>query len=62
VRIKNEDTRLISGSGLGLSIVRKLVNLYNGSIDVESTKGEGTEFTVTLPLQPQSESVEVANV
>jgi len=38
------------GSGLGLAIVRRLVDLIGGQIDLESTKGEGTCFTVRLPI------------
>jgi two-component system, sensor histidine kinase and response regulator len=49
VRIKNEKTRNISGSGLGLSIVKKVVELYNGSISVTSAPEIGTTFTVRLP-------------
>ncbi|MDX9727496.1 MAG: ATP-binding protein, partial [Bacteroidales bacterium] len=49
VRIKNEKTRNISGSGLGLSIVRKVVDLYHGSVKVESTPDVGSVFTVRLP-------------
>ena len=49
VRIKNEKTRNISGSGLGLSIVRKVVELYHGTINVDSTPDVGTVFTIRLP-------------
>ncbi|MFO8086537.1 MAG: hybrid sensor histidine kinase/response regulator [Bacteroidales bacterium] len=49
VRIKNEKTKNISGSGLGLSIVKKLVDRYNGDINVCSKPEEGSSFTVTLP-------------
>jgi len=48
-RIKNEQTRNISGSGLGLSIVKKVVELYHGVINVESTPGKGSIFTVIIP-------------
>jgi signal transduction histidine kinase len=49
VRIRNEKTRNITGSGLGLSIVKKVIELYYGSISVESTPDVGTTFTITLP-------------
>lgn len=49
VRIKNEKTRNISGSGLGLSIVKKVIGFYHGTIKVESTPDVGTVFTVRLP-------------
>ncbi|HEY5530057.1 MAG TPA: ATP-binding protein [Thermoleophilia bacterium] len=48
VRIKNEDTIKVLGSGLGLSTVRKLAQLYDGDAIVSSKKGEGSTFTVTL--------------
>lgn len=43
-------TRRYGGTGLGMSIVQTLVGLMNGTIDVDSTPGEGTSMTVTLPL------------
>ncbi len=49
VRIKNEQTKNISGSGLGLSIVKKLVRLYKGEISVESMPGEGSKFILVFP-------------
>jgi two-component system sensor histidine kinase/response regulator len=50
-RVKNEKTRNILGSGLGLTIVKKLAALYDGDVTVESAPDAGTTFTVTL-LQP----------
>lgn len=52
VRIKNAKTRHTLGSGLGLSILQRVVNLYHGSIDVESEPDVGSTFTVTLIDSP----------
>ncbi len=40
------------GSGLGLSIVRSIVEFHGGSIDVKSAVGTGSEFTIRLPKEP----------
>ncbi len=54
VRIKNEKTRNITGSGLGLSIVKKVVQLYFGTVSVESTPDVGTVFTIRIPKSPSN--------
>lgn len=43
------------GSGLGLSIVKKIVDIHRGDISVRSTPGEGTEFVIRLPVRWESE-------
>ena len=50
-RIKDEKTRYITGTGLGLPIVKELVDSLGGLIDIESTPGQGTTVTVLLPIQ-----------
>jgi signal transduction histidine kinase len=52
VRIRNEKTQNIGGSGLGLSIVKKIALLYGGDAQVQSEPGKGSTFTVVLCDQP----------
>lgn len=59
VRIKNTQTKHITGSGLGLSIVKKIVELNKGRITVESQPNEGAIFSVWLP-SPAEKTAEVA--
>ncbi len=60
VRMKNEHTRNIDGSGLGLSILKKVVKLYGGDIKVQSKYGEGTTFELTLKDAPVPAAAEAA--
>ena len=46
--VQNTAVRTYQGIGIGLSLVKQLVNLYGGSINVESTIGKGSTFTVTI--------------
>ena len=50
-RVDKARSRDAGGTGLGLAIVHQLVVLHGGEIRVESTVGQGTCFTVELPLQ-----------
>ncbi|MEP7105680.1 MAG: HAMP domain-containing sensor histidine kinase [Chloroflexota bacterium] len=51
-RIVNEATRDISGTGLGLYLSRELARLHRGDITAVSVAGEGSTFTLELPLPP----------
>lgn len=51
-RIDNTATRTIGGTGLGLFICRKIIEIYNGRIWAESTIGKGSTFYINLPRIP----------
>ncbi|GAB4546206.1 MAG: hypothetical protein Fur002_21050 [Anaerolineales bacterium] len=52
VQIDSRLAREYAGTGLGLSLVRRLTELHRGGIEVNSAFGEGSRFTVTLPYAP----------
>lgn len=43
-------SRRVGSSGLGLAVVKELVHLFGGSIEVESEEGKGSEFTIQIPI------------
>ncbi len=57
-RLRSEKSTRIPGSGIGLSLVKELVNLHNGSIEVISDGIHGTSFLVMLPLVEAEKSIE----
>ena len=52
-RVDKSRSKEVGGTGLGLSIVKHAVMVHGGKIEVKSTMGRGTEFTVFLPNEPK---------
>ena len=50
------------GTGLGLALVKRILELSDGSISMESTLGKGSAFTVRLPLAPATRREEVSTL
>lgn len=52
-RFESHDTGAVRGGvGLGLAMVKRFVELHDGNVDIDSTEGEGTTVTCTLPASP----------
>ena len=55
-RERNTTSSHIEGSGIGMGITKKLVELMDGTIEVKSKQGKGSTFTVTIPCRKASEA------
>jgi signal transduction histidine kinase/DNA-binding response OmpR family regulator len=56
-QVDDTSTKQYEGTGLGLTIVKELVELHSGKIKVESEIGTGSKFTITLPVTKASEEI-----
>ncbi|MBI9100266.1 MAG: response regulator [Spirochaetaceae bacterium] len=50
MQVDGSHTRIFGGIGVGLSLVKELLDLLNGSIEVESVESEGSQFTIRIPI------------
>ena len=57
-RVDKARSRDMGGTGLGLAIVKHIAQAHGGQAEVQSALGQGSTFTITLPLSPPSETDE----
>jgi signal transduction histidine kinase len=53
-RSAQEERRAVPGVGLGLSIVKTIVEAHEGSVEIASTEGDGTCVTLAIPVRPEA--------
>ena len=59
-RVNNAQVARIEGTGLGMSIVKKIIDAMNGEIDITSQPGQGTTVRISIPLPWEAESIQTS--
>ena len=59
---RGESSSNIAGTGIGLNLVKRLIEMHNGSIDLESQVGVGTTFTIRIPFDKSEDEDEVVTI
>ena len=57
VQLDSKLSRQYAGTGMGLALVQRMASMHNGKVEVESTPDQGSRFTITLPWEPETQSV-----
>jgi signal transduction histidine kinase len=52
VQLDSTSNREYEGTGLGLALINKFIELHSGSLEVESEEGKGSTFTFSIPVDP----------
>ena len=54
-RVDKQRSKIVAGTGIGLAIVKHIVQFYNGSISLKSKENEGTSIEISLPIMVNEE-------
>jgi PAS domain S-box-containing protein len=60
-RASNAEAQHIAGMGIGLFVVKEIVSMHGGTVEVESTEGQGSTFTICLPVLEYSDAASKLN-
>jgi signal transduction histidine kinase len=60
-RSESDSGRKITGSGIGLTLVKEIIESHGGNITVESERNKGSTFTIQLPINQKSNGKDIAD-